>query len=105
MPRYEIIWQLIDRPCARRLRPAGGLCYALAASPSVAEEAMADGLPAKGLGARQAVGSRWTRRAREVMSAWWRRFARKLAGGYRPERHYMRGPGPKSFERNSRSAV
>ena len=25
----------------------------------------------------------------------WRDFVRDLFDGYRPERHYMRGPGPK----------
>jgi hypothetical protein len=39
-----------------------------------------------------------------AMSAWWRSFTHNLAGGYRPERYYMRGPGPKSLERNSRPA-
>jgi hypothetical protein len=28
--------------------------------------------------------------------------SRLLARRYRPERHYMRGPGPKWFERNGR---
>jgi len=31
----------------------------------------------------------------------WRRFAAILGGRYRPERHYMRGPGPKWQERHS----
>jgi hypothetical protein len=65
---------------------------------------MADGLPVGELGLQRAVGSRWTERALAAMGAWWRRFACNLAGGYRPERHYMRGPGPKSLERNSRTA-
>jgi hypothetical protein len=65
---------------------------------------MADGLPRRGMGAQRAVGSRRMQRALAAMDAWWRRVARNLAGGYRPERHYMRGPGPKSLERNSRAA-
>jgi len=28
----------------------------------------------------------------------------RSGGGYRPERHYMRGPGPKSLSRHSSSA-
>jgi hypothetical protein len=29
------------------------------------------------------------------LAAVWRRLAAIFAGRYRPERHYMRGPGPK----------
>jgi hypothetical protein len=39
-----------------------------------------------------------------LIASLWRRLTRDFAGGYRPERHYMRGPGPKSLERNSRLA-
>ena len=31
----------------------------------------------------------------------WRRLAAILGGGYRPEQHYMRGPGPKWLESHS----
>jgi hypothetical protein len=31
----------------------------------------------------------------------WRAFVRDLTDTYRPELHYMRGPGPKSKERNA----
>jgi hypothetical protein len=65
---------------------------------------MADGLPARGAGPRQVARGSWSERALMAIGAWWRRFTREVADGYRPERHYMRGPGPKSFERNSRSA-
>jgi hypothetical protein len=34
----------------------------------------------------------------------WRELTRELRDGYRPERHYMRGPGPKCRERQ-RSAM
>jgi hypothetical protein len=44
-----------------------------------------------------------------LVAALWRKLTRKLAqktgAGYRPERHYMRGPGPKWHERNTRSPV
>jgi hypothetical protein len=39
-----------------------------------------------------------------LIATLWRRLIRDFAGAYRPERHYMRGPGPKSLERNSRPA-
>jgi hypothetical protein len=29
------------------------------------------------------------------LSAFWREVTREMGGPYRPERHYMRGPGPK----------
>jgi hypothetical protein len=43
-------------------------------------------------------------RALLLIASLWRRLARDLVDRYRPERHYMRGPGPKSLERNSRAA-
>jgi hypothetical protein len=30
----------------------------------------------------------------------WRKFMKDLLGPYRPERHYMRGPGPKWREKH-----
>ena len=33
----------------------------------------------------------------------WRRVARDLFDPYRPERHYMRGPGPKWREKHGRA--
>ena len=39
--------------------------------------------------------------ARLLLAALWRGLAAHLGGRYRPERHYMRGPGPKWHERNS----
>jgi hypothetical protein len=65
---------------------------------------MAGGLPSRELGSPRARRSRWTERTLMAIEAWWRSFTRYLAGGYRPERYYMRGPGPKSLERNSRTA-
>ncbi len=32
----------------------------------------------------------------------WRRFMNELLDRYRPERHYMRGPGPKWREKHGR---
>jgi hypothetical protein len=29
-----------------------------------------------------------------ALSAFWRELTRDAVGSYRPERHYMRGPGP-----------
>ena len=38
-------------------------------------------------------------------TAWrWRRLAASLFDRYRPELHYMRGPGPKWREKHARSA-
>ena len=37
-----------------------------------------------------------------VVAGWWRRFLRDLIKPYRPERHYMRGPGPKWREKHGR---
>jgi hypothetical protein len=33
----------------------------------------------------------------------WRRQVARLFDPYRPERHYMRGPGPKCFEKHGLS--
>ena len=35
----------------------------------------------------------------------WRTVTTDLFGGYRPERHYMRGPGPKWRAKHARSGV
>jgi hypothetical protein len=64
---------------------------------------MADGLSSTGLGSRRAGGTWLAVRTLMAMRPWWRSFTRNLAGGYRPERYYMRGPGPKSLERDSRT--
>jgi hypothetical protein len=32
---------------------------------------------------------------RQALADLWRAFTRDFSGSYRPERHYMRGPGPK----------
>jgi hypothetical protein len=39
------------------------------------------------------------------IAAWWRYMTHELHASYRPERHYMRGPGPKWHEHNSRGPV
>jgi hypothetical protein len=36
----------------------------------------------------------------ETAAAWWRGFVRDLFRPYRPELHYMRGPGPKWNEKH-----
>jgi hypothetical protein len=36
---------------------------------------------------------------RRAIIAFWRKLARDLADPYRPELHYMRGPGPKWHEK------
>lgn len=43
----------------------------------------------------------WALASRPVAGLW-RRLTQNLGAGYRPELHYMRGPGPKWHERNSR---
>jgi hypothetical protein len=35
----------------------------------------------------------------------WRRLRASLLDPYQPERHYMRGPGPKWREKHARSAL
>ena len=37
-----------------------------------------------------------------VFARWWRGFVKDLFRPYRPERHYMRGPGPKWREKHGR---
>src|SRR5690349_11434463 len=39
-----------------------------------------------------------------VLAGWWRRFAKDFARPYRPELHYMRGPGPKWREKHGPGA-
>jgi hypothetical protein len=65
---------------------------------------MADGVSSAQFGPRGERGSRGTARALLLVRALWHGLTRNLAGGYRPERHYMRGPGPKSHEHNSRGS-
>ncbi|MGA2125760.1 MAG: hypothetical protein ABSG76_06360 [Xanthobacteraceae bacterium] len=45
--------------------------------------------------------SRSAGRSLAVIGALWRRLAARMLVAYRPERHYMRGPGPKWHARNS----
>jgi hypothetical protein len=40
-------------------------------------------------------------RSLAAIGAFCRRLANQVFVGYRPERHYMRGPGPKWHARNS----
>src|SRR5262249_1391514 len=39
-----------------------------------------------------------------IVAGWWRRFAKDFARPYRPEQHYMRGPGPKWREKHGPDA-
>jgi hypothetical protein len=38
-----------------------------------------------------------------ILARRWQRHAAHLCDPYRPERHYMRGPGPKWFEKHGPS--
>jgi len=38
----------------------------------------------------------------EDLRRWWRTLVKNLTDPYRPERHYMRGPGPKWREKHRR---
>ena len=40
-----------------------------------------------------------------VVARWWRGFLKDLFRPYRPERHYMRGPGPKWREKHGRTGA
>lgn len=40
-----------------------------------------------------------------LIATLWRKLTGTFGAGYRPELHYMRGPGPKWHEHNSRSSV
>jgi hypothetical protein len=42
---------------------------------------------------------------RALIAALWRKLKRNYDSAYQPERHYMRGPGPKCRERDSREAA
>jgi len=53
-------------------------------------------------GSSFACAGRTSTRCLTVLGMAWRRVATSLFVAYRPERHYMRGPGPKWHERNSR---
>jgi hypothetical protein len=39
-----------------------------------------------------------------IIAGWWRRFSKDFARPYRPELHYMRGPGPKWREKHGPNA-
>jgi hypothetical protein len=42
-------------------------------------------------------------RGRPLFVRLWRKLTAHLGNSYRPERHYMRGPGPKWRERQSKN--
>jgi hypothetical protein len=67
--------------------------------------AMAESVPSAKFTPRPVRGTRSMARGLLRIAALWRKLARNLGAGYRPERHYMRGPGPKWHERKSRSPV
>ena len=53
--------------------------------------------------------NRGTAELRALLAAAWRSFAALFPARYRPERHYMRGPGPKwqesHFARPARTKI
>jgi hypothetical protein len=55
----------------------------------------------EGLSADAPHTSRLAIHGRRLFAALWRKLTTHFGNGYRPERHYMRGPGPKWHERNS----
>ncbi len=61
---------------------------------------MAESVPAK-FARRPVRRTRSMARGLALIAALWRKLTRNLGAGYRPEHHYMRGPGPKWHERNS----
>jgi hypothetical protein len=42
-------------------------------------------------------------RIRESFADFWRALTKDMTGRYRPERHYMRGPGPKWHAKHDRA--
>jgi hypothetical protein len=54
---------------------------------------------------RRVHATRSTTRGLGLIAVLWAKLTRNLGAGYRPERHYMRGPGPKWHERKSRGPV
>lgn len=65
---------------------------------------MAERVLLEGFIPRALRGTRLVVGARALFAALWSRLAGTV-GSYRPERHYMRGPGPKWHERNSANRV
>jgi hypothetical protein len=66
---------------------------------------MAERFPSAKFTPHQVCGTRSMARGLLAIAALWRKLTRNLGVGYRPEHHYMRGPGPKWHERNSRGLV
>jgi hypothetical protein len=62
-------------------------------------------VPAEQFAGPEARGPRAKARALQPIAALWRRLLESFNAGYRPERHYMRGPGPKWHERNSDGGI
>ena len=50
---------------------------------------------------RQAADARFAAVGLAAMAEIWRSWSKELFGAYRPERHYMRGPGPKWHEKHA----
>ncbi len=62
---------------------------------------MMEQMASQGLTGRAVRVFRFADRATTVLAAMWCGFTRMLGPNYRPEQHYMRGPGPKWRARNS----
>jgi hypothetical protein len=58
--------------------------------------------PSRSLTAEFAVAAPSVRKA---LAELWHALTRDLTGSYRPERHYMRGPGPKWHAKHAAVAV
>jgi hypothetical protein len=50
---------------------------------------------------RQAADAVFATAGLAAMAEIWRSWSKELFGAYRPERHYMRGPGPKWHEKHA----
>ena len=62
---------------------------------------MDESLPSAQFTPRPVAGARTTARGLLLITVLWRKLTQKIRASYRPERHYMRGPGPKWHERNT----
>lgn len=61
---------------------------------------MGESMSAARLTAHRVTGARSQAHSLLLFIALWRQLIRLIGPGYRPERHYMRGPGRKSDDRD-----